>query len=428
MKSIHSILVILIGWLLFGAYFYYDYSFHGDNTLNHFFSFHSPAASFLNIVILCTLVGSHITAYLINDRKKLLLKTSLSQSQLAQATQEWKSTFDSIPYGVIITDKNCNIIRSNKYLAGRTALLSDEPSKNNKCYEVVCGKDNPYHRCPINNSVNSKKTETHEFIDSFSGKRISESITPIKDDNSEITSYVHVLIDITDAREKETKLTESKDAFFNMLKDLDTAFKDLKSIHEDLIIALSNIIDAKSPWTCGHSIETTNYAIAIAREMEMEHHEVETLRVAALLHDIGKIGTFDKILDKPGELNAQEAELIRLHPLKGEEMLNPINGLEHLLPIIRAHHEKYDGSGYPDGLKGDDIPMLARVLCVADAFDAMVSDRPYRTSKGKEYALSELQRCSATHFDPTVVSAFSQLLTKSSSIDSGLIPILNRHN
>ncbi len=428
MRSIHSIFVILIGWLLFGAYFYYAYSFHGDNTLDHFFSFHSPAESLLNVVILSALVGSHITAYLINDRKKLLKKTGLSQSQLAQAAQEWKATFDSIPYGVILTDKDCNIIRSNKYLADKTALPSDDLSNTNKCYEVVCGKDKPDDCCPINKSEAFHKTRAHEFIDKASGKRFSESITPVYNDSGAVTSYVHVLIDISESREKETKLTESKDAFFNMLKDLDTAFRDLKSIHEDLIVALSNIIDAKSPWTCGHSIETTNYATAIAREMQMDHHEIETLRVAALLHDIGKIGTFDHILNKPDKLNSHEADLIRQHPLKGEEMLTPINGLGHLLPIIRAHHEKYDGSGYPDGLKGEDIPILARVLCVADSFDAMVSDRPYRSSRGKEYALSELRRCAATHFDPIIVNAFSQVLERSSSNDSGLMPIRNRQN
>ncbi len=129
-----------------------------------------------------------------------------------------------------------------------------------------------------------------------------------------------------------------------------------------------------------------------------------------------------------GKLNEKEAELIKLHPLKGEEILSPINGLDHLLPIIRAHHEKYDGSGYPDGLKGDDIPKLARVLCVADSYDAMVSDRPYRSSKGEAYALTELKRCAATHFDPAVVNAFSQVLTNTSALDSGLVPLRNRQN
>ncbi|MEW6601635.1 MAG: HD-GYP domain-containing protein, partial [Nitrospirota bacterium] len=239
---------------------------------------------------------------------------------------------------------------------------------------------------------------------------INESITPMSDSNGEITSFVHVLIDITDSKEKEKKLSQSKDAFFNMLKDVDSAYKDLKGIHNSLIITFSNIIDAKSPWTRGHSTDVANYASIIAKEMGLDEREIETLKMAALLHDIGKVGTYDDILDKPYALDSSERKLIRQHTIKGEEILKPIKGLRNIIPIIRSHHEKVDGSGYPDGLKGDSIHPLAKILCVADSYDAMISDRPYRPSRGMDYAVAEITRCSGTQFDSKVSEAFLKIL------------------
>ncbi len=238
------------------------------------------------------------------------------------------------------------------------------------------------------------------------------SVTPLFDDKSSPISYVHSLIDITDIKEKEKQLIQSKDAFFNMLKDLDSTYKELKDIYNNLILAFSNIIDAKSSWTKGHSERVTNFAMSIAKEMKLSEKDIDTLWTACLLHDIGKIGTYDKILDKQGKLTDNEFALVKMHTILGEEILRPIRGLERILPAIRSHHEKVDGTGYPDGLKGEEMPLLARILCVADSYDSMTSDRPYRPSPGKEYAISELKRCSGTQFDPQVIEAFLRVLQK----------------
>jgi putative nucleotidyltransferase with HDIG domain len=216
----------------------------------------------------------------------------------------------------------------------------------------------------------------------------------------------------TEIKKMEKKLLDSRTAFLNMLRDLDFSCKELKKLCESLVAAFINALDAKSPWTKGHSERVTSYAVAIAREMSLSWKDVETLRTAALLHDIGKIGTYEVILDKPESLSIEEIALVKMHPAKGEEILSPISQLKDILPIIRGHHEMIDGKGYPDGLKNNEIPLLSRIIAVADSFDSMVSERPYRQRVSIEDAFTELRRCSGTQFDPQVVDAFSRASVK----------------
>ncbi|MDP2166828.1 MAG: GAF domain-containing protein [Thermodesulfovibrionales bacterium] len=183
-------------------------------------------------------------------------------------------------------------------------------------------------------------------------------------------------------------------------------YEDIKEIFISILKALVNAVDAKSPWTKGHSERVTGYALMLGREMELKEEELEKLRLASLLHDIGKIGTYDALLDKPEKLTDAEFDLVKMHPGKGAEIIKPISQLANIIPIIRGHHEKMDGSGYPDGLRGDEIPLLARILCVVDSFDSMTADRPYRSSPGREFAVEELKKCSGAQFDPNVVAAF----------------------
>ena len=177
-------------------------------------------------------------------------------------------------------------------------------------------------------------------------------------------------------------------------------------------IALAAAIDARDPYTHGHTERVTNYCIAIARELdgvpEVSHYKnfKETLQIAALLHDVGKIGIPDYVLNKNGNLTPEEFEEIKKHPIIGATILHPIKELSDVAREIRSHQESYDGSGYPDGLAGNDIPLIARIIAVADAFDAMTTTRPYRKKKTIENALQELKARSGTQFDPIIVSAF----------------------
>ncbi|MBI5049296.1 MAG: PAS domain S-box protein [Nitrospirae bacterium] len=333
------------------------------------------------------------------------------ETQLMRAAEEWRATFDFMPLGALLIDRDFNIIRANKYIADITGIpLKEVVGK--KCYEVIHGEPQHIKDCPLPAACDSYQTETLEYYEEKIGKHFIIQITPILDEEKRIIAFVHSLIDITDIKNKEEQMGKSRDAFFNMLKDLNFAHTQLKTLYTNLILAFANALDAKSPWTKGHSERVAGTSIAIAKEMGLKEEEIDLLRTAALLHDIGKIGTYDVILNKADKLTAEEFALVKEHPAKGEEILKPIKELVNIYPIIRSHHERVDGKGYPDRLKGEGIPLLSRIICVADSFDSMTADRPYRPASGREYAITELRRCSGTQFDPAVVEAFLRVLTQ----------------
>ena len=190
-------------------------------------------------------------------------------------------------------------------------------------------------------------------------------------------------------------------------------------------IALAAAIDARDTYTHGHTERVTNHCLAISKELEGVPEVAnyknfrETLQIAALLHDIGKIGIPDHILNKHGRLTPEEFEEIKKHSVVGATILHPIKELGDVAREVRHHQECYDGSGYPDGLKANQIPLIARIIAVADAFDAIITNRPYRKKKNTEEAIQELKRCSGTQFDPIVVSAFLLAYEKGNILTNG---------
>lgn len=170
--------------------------------------------------------------------------------------------------------------------------------------------------------------------------------------------------------------------------------------------ALAETIEMRDPYTGGHTRRVMEYSLAIGRRIGLTRREMVRLRLAAILHDIGKIGVRDIILLNPGRLTCEEFGEMRKHPEFGAAVLSRIKKLRGVIPGIKYHHERYDGSGYPEGLKGEAIPLLARIIAVADAFDAMTTNRPYRRGLSRENALAELQEHSGRQFDPMVVKAF----------------------
>ncbi len=183
-------------------------------------------------------------------------------------------------------------------------------------------------------------------------------------------------------------------------------YVDLENTFLGTIGALAAAVDAKDPYTYGHSSEVTEYTIAIAQRMGLGEAELETLRIGALLHDIGKIGIDGAILNKPGRLTAEEFDIIKGHPDIAANILGSLEFLSEVVPLVQHHHENYAGGGYPAGIAGEQIPLGARIIAVADAFNAMTSDRPYRAALPREKAIQELVKNSGTQFDPDVVNAF----------------------
>ncbi len=181
---------------------------------------------------------------------------------------------------------------------------------------------------------------------------------------------------------------------------------DQKALFLNTIMALAAAVDAKDPYTHNHSRKVAYYAGLIGEEMNLSAGEMGVLERAAILHDIGKIAVPESILNKPDRLTREEFEIMKTHPLCGVKIVENIREMEVILPGMKYHHERYDGKGYPEGLAGEEIPLLARILAVADTYDAITSDRPYRKGPGHEFAMEEVQRCSGTQFSPEVVEAF----------------------
>jgi putative nucleotidyltransferase with HDIG domain len=179
--------------------------------------------------------------------------------------------------------------------------------------------------------------------------------------------------------------------------------------YREFIQALSSAIDARDVYTAGHSRRVSAYAVAIAKEMRLSSEEIAVIREGALLHDVGKIGISDVVLQKPGPLSNEEFELIRRHPVIGRKIIERVEGLAPYVSIVELHHENQDGSGYPWRLAGSGIPLDARIVHVADAYDAMTSDRPYRKGMTPDRALVILRENAGTQFDPEVVAAFARL-------------------
>ncbi len=182
--------------------------------------------------------------------------------------------------------------------------------------------------------------------------------------------------------------------------------QNILNAYKSTIKALAAAIDAKDHYTRGHSQRVMEYALMGGMSLSFPRDELEVLEYAGVLHDIGKIGIADGILSKPGPLSEQEWGIMRQHPIIGSEILKDIPFLEKARILVLRHHERYDGSGYPDGIKGEDIPIGARLLAIADAFDTMTTGRSYRAALSVDYAIKELTRCSGTQFCPFAVEAF----------------------
>jgi len=209
-----------------------------------------------------------------------------------------------------------------------------------------------------------------------------------------------------------TEISELAETFNKMAGDIEEYIERLKQAAEEnrelfigSIRMLAAAIDEKDPYTRGHSGRVAKYSMLIGKELGLSPEELDKLRISALLHDVGKIGVDDRVLKKPGVLTPDEFSLMKQHPIKGANIMRPIAQLKEMLPGIELHHEHMDGRGYPYGLEGHQIPVMARIIAVADTLDAMTTDRPYQSAMELEYALEQIKRLAGTKFDPAITDA-----------------------
>ncbi len=203
-----------------------------------------------------------------------------------------------------------------------------------------------------------------------------------------------------------SEVEELRGAFRRLLKTVGESFRDRERSYVEAIGAVVAAIDARDHETTGHSFRVAHYALALARGLGLEPAQLRAIEWGALLHDVGKIAVPDAILRKTGRLTEKEWHVMRQHPSWGYEMLADVKFLEPALEIVYSHHERWDGGGYPRGLRGEDIPLAARVFAVADTYDSITSDRPYRRSRSHSEAVTELCRVAGTQLDPEMVETF----------------------
>ncbi len=351
--------------------------------------------------------------------------------RLLDSIGNWQGIVDTFTYPVYIVNPEFTIVAFNTSCTEIFGIL-DTPV-NEKCHHVLHSSAVPCDDCPMHNVMKSGESSQTEFFIPSSEKNVLVHASPVID-NNDIVGAIHSVMDITnierqddsmsdlidtyadsinEMKSREHRANRGRDAFLNMLEDINESYKDLEDLLLKLIVVMVNALDAKSPWTKGHSERVSMYAELISQELELDSDDVKNIKLAGLLHDIGKIGTYDQLLNKPGILTNDEFDVIKKHPAQGAEILKHIKQFREVIPFITYHHEKLDGKGYPNCLEGSNIPLGARIVHVADSFDSMTSDRPYRPDPGLDYALSELHDYKGSQFDSNVVDAFMKVLKKS---------------
>ncbi|MCU1311696.1 MAG: metal dependent phosphohydrolase [Candidatus Angelobacter sp.] len=254
------------------------------------------------------------------------------------------------------------------------------------------------------------------LISFFAARRITTPLEVLTESSRAIargdfTQRVHL--------KSRTEIGELAQTFNAMSDDLERFVFDLKrAAEENRALFLSSIqmlagaVDEKDPYTRGHSDRVTRYSVILAKEMGLLTEEIERIRISAQLHDVGKIGIEDRILKKPGALTPEEFEVMKTHTVKGGTILRPVEMLKEMIPGIELHHESLDGRGYPYGLKGDALPLMPRIIMVADTFDAMTTNRPYQAAMDPEYVVRIINSLANTKFDPRVVAAITSVFER----------------
>lgn len=210
--------------------------------------------------------------------------------------------------------------------------------------------------------------------------------------------------------ESGVKSVKQMEEIKRMNEELRKSNERIEKAYLDMVQTLRYTVEAKDSYTRGHSDRVSEYSVLIGRKLGLQEEQIKTLRIGGLFHDIGKIGIPDSILLKPGRLTDEEYTQIKAHPGIGAHILGSADIFKDIIPIVKHHHEKYDGTGYPGMLKGEEIPYLARIAAVADTFDAMTSRRSYRGPIDIEHVKDEIKRCEGTQFDPQVAEAFLEIL------------------
>lgn len=292
-------------------------------------------------------------------------------------------------------DEALGIIRNNPDIA---LVISDMKMPGKTGMELLA--EIKAHHSDIGVIMATAVTETATAIECMKQGAYDYLTKPFKLDE--------VVFSVWRALEKRRLQLENREYRRNLEDKVEIQAEKIRSSFFNSITSLAYALDAKDGYTAGHSQRVSEMAVGIAIEMGLPSALIEQIRLAGLVHDIGKIGIDGNVLHKPGILSHEEREEMEKHPSIGERILKPVVDDVEILAMVRNHHERWDGIGYPDKLAGESIPLGARIMALADTFDAMTSERPYRAAKSVDYAMDEIRRCSGTQFDLAVADAFFQ--------------------
>jgi len=405
----------------------------------------------LKLITILVLAGAII--YLVTKysrERELRIRLKRAQDEIEKHVQDLESLlsfllgiheFSVATSGIVEIDRLAKLIVSNATRLLRTEMGSLMLiNKETNMLEIVAAKGLPEEvvkntRIPIGEGIAGKVAAEGEPIlceNIETDKRFSRESNEKYTSKSLISVPLKVqnkVIGVLNINNKASKQKfEEKDLrLLTILADqsamtIENAelYKHMQDTYLGTIQTLAQAIDAKDPRTKGHSDRVTRYAVKIAKEMKLSESTIRNIEYAALIHDIGKIGIQETILTKNGKLSRTEYEVLKMHPLIGESIITPVKFLNGVSPLILYHHERFDGKGYLEGVRGERVPLGARIISIADAFDAMTSYRPYRKALTKEKARRELEKESGKRFDPEVVKAFLRVLDKEEMGKEGL--------
>jgi putative nucleotidyltransferase with HDIG domain len=323
---------------------------------------------------------------------------SEKRDPLSLATKAWHPGFDAVDEMVWLIDSDFRVLRANP----AAALLFEtqmDGSAENRCCRLIHGRETPPDDCPGLRAMATGEPETVEIEGLHLGRTLKISVFPVTIDQGNVVGAVEVINDVTIQREEHQeaiRLTEALAASFTGITE-----------------AMGDLTEGRDPYTAGHSRGVAEWSVNIAREMGMAENDIRGIKVCALLHDIGKITISSDILNKSGPLSENERGIINTHPGTAYEALCRIHFPWPVAELVYQHHERMDGSGYPRGLKGDEIHPWARILAVADVVDAMITHRPYRPARSKREVADELKRGRDRQYDAQVVDVAMRLLINS---------------
>lgn len=388
---------------------------------------YSFIACFITAIMLIAFISFHVKKDKISSEQKMIhltlhyiVEPELNVEDFQAYISEPKSNLLDSKLQPLIEDGTISYVRiwnrekrliysSNDKKTNIDNNSLEKALKNNITYMITndSGKVIKFY-LPIN--YNNKTVATYEVVKSYSDIKFHIRELTIIISLSIFLGLIllyFLLIRVINNSSK-TLIKQNQDLVVSKL-ETELAYSKLNESYKHTIIALSNSIDARDPYTAGHSERVARLSLDIGKELGLNKDKLDMLEIAALLHDIGKIGISDDILHKTGRLNEYEYEKIKEHPSIGVNILKDIDFLKNAVPFILHHHERFDGCGYPLGIKGYETPLEARIIAVADSYDAMVSDRPYRKGLSQDIAISELIKFKNIQFDGLVVDAFLKI-------------------